>query len=235
MAKRRANGSPSKAVAYIRVSTARQDLSLDAQRDAIERWATSTHVEVVAWHVDHGVRSTTPIEERPALCAALADLRAHEAGVLVVLRRDRIARDVVIAATIDKCAVEYGAVVRSTTGEGDGGGPTDVLVRTMIDAIAQYERALICARTRVALEVKRVRGERISGQPPYGWRVGADGVRLEVDEYEQATIARAREIRASGATLTRTIERLAREGRTARSGRPFALSAVHKILSTSGA
>src|SRR5260370_40984472 len=43
----------------------------------------------------------TPIEQRPALRAALDALRAHGAGVLVVARRDRVACDVVLAGRIE--------------------------------------------------------------------------------------------------------------------------------------
>ena len=53
MTRRRAKAAAAtKAVAYVRMSTDRQDLSPDAQRAAIERWAKGAGVKVVAWH--HG-------------------------------------------------------------------------------------------------------------------------------------------------------------------------------------
>ena len=77
-------------------------------------------VRVAAWCIDHGVRSVSPMAERPALRAALAALRQHAAGVFVVARRDRIARDVVLAASITGAVALEGARVVSVSGEGMG-------------------------------------------------------------------------------------------------------------------
>ena len=71
------------AVAYLRVSTDEQHLGPEAQRAAIVAWAAREGVNVVAWHTDAGVSGAAEIAKRPALLAALADLRAHRAGVLV--------------------------------------------------------------------------------------------------------------------------------------------------------
>ena len=89
-------GRPRVAVAYLRASTDEQRLSAAAQRAHIRGWAAREHIVVAGWYVDRAVCSVTPIAERAALVAALAAVEAHRAGVLVVARRDRIARDVVL-------------------------------------------------------------------------------------------------------------------------------------------
>src|ERR1019366_2531424 len=146
MSKRVRSGSPHLAVAYIRVSKDDQKLGPEAQRAAVEGWAAREGVQVAAWHVDQGVCSVTPIDERPALGAALASLREHGAGVLVVAKRDRIARDVMLTAMVERAAGSVGAAVVSAAGEGNGTTPADQFMRTVIDGAAQYERALIRAR-----------------------------------------------------------------------------------------
>jgi DNA invertase Pin-like site-specific DNA recombinase len=88
MSKRTRTGNPLLAVATIRVSKDSQQLGPDAQRASIEAWAAREGVQVVAWHVDHGVCSVTPIDARPGLVGALAALREHGAGVLVCAKRD---------------------------------------------------------------------------------------------------------------------------------------------------
>ena len=98
MSKRTTN--PRVAVAYVRVSKDDQKLGPEAQRASIEAWAAREGVQVAAWCVDQGVCSVTPIDGRPGLVAALAALREHGAGVLVVAKRDRIARDVVLTAGV---------------------------------------------------------------------------------------------------------------------------------------
>jgi DNA invertase Pin-like site-specific DNA recombinase len=148
------------AVAYLRVSTDRQELGPEAQRAAIEAWAAREGVTVAAWHVDAGVSGAAAIADRPELVAALASLTVHRAGVLVVAKRDRLARDVMAAAMLERMALDAGARIVSAAGEGtDSNDPSAVLMRTLVDAFAQYERAMIAARTKAALGAKRARGE----------------------------------------------------------------------------
>jgi DNA invertase Pin-like site-specific DNA recombinase len=154
------------------------------------------------------------------LRSAFVALREHEAGVLVVARRDRIARDVVLAAGVERAVTIAGARVVSASGEGNGDTPADAFIRTVIDGAAQYEHGLIRARTCAALAAKRAHGERV-GSVPFGFAVNADGVRLVVNEQEQATIARARELRFSGLSLRTAGARLAAEGHVSRAGRQF--------------
>jgi DNA invertase Pin-like site-specific DNA recombinase len=189
---------PSKAVAYLRCSTERQDLSPDAQRDAIAAWAAANGVEVVAWHEDLGVSGGTELEKRPGLLAATESLRTEGAGVLVVAKRDRLARDVLTAALVERLAERAGARVVAADGTGNGDGPEAALLRTMIDAFAAYERALIRGRTKAALAVKKAKGERV-GTVPYGFR-SEDGT-LVPDAQEQEALRLARRLRAEGESL----------------------------------
>jgi len=204
-------------------------LSSEAQRAGIEAWAERERTCVAVWCVDHGVCSVSPVAERPALRAALAALRQHRAGVLVVAKRDRIARNVVLAADVERAAASAGARVVSASGEGNGDSPADAFMRTVIDGAAQYEHGLIRARTRDALAAKRARGERV-GSVPFGFALDADGVRLVAVEHERAAIARARELRARGLTLRAVAVRLAAEGHTSRAGRAFFAPQVARML-----
>src|ERR1035438_8310294 len=101
MSKRVKSGSPLIAVAYLRVSKDEQKLGPEAQRAAVEAWAAREGVQVAGWHLDQGVCSVDPLDERPALVAALAALREHGAGLLVVAKRDRIARDPALTAAVE--------------------------------------------------------------------------------------------------------------------------------------
>ena len=103
MGKRIKSGAPKVAVAYIRVSKDEQKLGPEAQRASIEQWAARDGVSVVSWHVEH-VTSVAPIDARAGLVEALSALKAHSAGVLVVAKRDRIARDPGLAASIEHAA-----------------------------------------------------------------------------------------------------------------------------------
>lgn len=210
-------GDPARAVAYLRASTDRQDLSPGAQRAAIERWAAGAGVVIVAWHEDLGVSGGTALEDRPGLLAALDGLDAARAGTLVVAKRDRLARDVLTAALVERLCERKGARVVAADGVANGDGPEAALMRSLLDAFAQYERALIRARTRAALAVKKARGERTGGVP-LGSSVGADG-RLSADRAEAAAVARARALRAEGRSLREIAAALDAEGHQPRGKR----------------
>jgi DNA invertase Pin-like site-specific DNA recombinase len=225
-------GLPGVAVAYLRVSTEDQKLGPEAQRAAIESWATREGVTIKAWHLDQGVSGGAELDQRPALAAALASLGEHRAGQLVVAKRDRLARDVVIAATIERAAGRVGARVVAADGVGNGEGAAEGFMRTVIDGAAQYERALIRARTKAALAAKRAQGER-TGTVPFGYRLAADRVRLEPDPAEQAVIQRVRDLRAAGVTLREIVEVLRMAGARSRRGKPLGLAQVHALASLS--
>ncbi len=227
--RRRQAADPSRAVAYLRCSTERQDLSPDAQREAINAWAAASGTRLLSWHEDQGISGGAELERRPGLVAALDALRDQGAGVLVVARRDRLARDVLTDALVQRLCEREGATVVSADGVANGDRPEDQLMRSIVAAMAAYERALIGTRTRAALAVKKARGERVGGVP-YGYRVGPAG-RLEADPGEQATVARARELRAEGASLREVARRLLAEGHRPRKGRRWHVQVVARLIS----
>jgi DNA invertase Pin-like site-specific DNA recombinase len=229
MSKRTAQADNRIAIAYLRASKDEQRLSPEAQRSAIKAWAARERVRVVAWCLDQGVRSVTPVAHRPGLRAALDAVCERGAGLLVVARRDRIARDVVLAACVERAAAEIGARIVSASGEGNGDSPADAFMRTVIDGAAQYEHGLIRARTRAALASKRARGELV-GSVPFGFALDNDGVRLVPVAHEQATIARARALHVRHLSLRTIATRLASEGRVSRTGRQFLAEQVARML-----
>ena len=218
------------AVAYIRVSTdrERQDLGADAQRAAIERWAGKNGVRVVAWHLDE-VSGGAALDRRPGLVAALADVEARKAGALIVQRLDRFSRDTVTAALAERELQRAGAVLVCADGNGNGDDPTGQLVRAVLLAVAQFEKAMIGARIRAALAVKQRRGE-MTGAPRYGYRLSTDGVRVEQDAFEQEVIGAIRQLHADGLSVRGIVDTLAVRGIVGRVGKPLTRTAVHNIL-----
>jgi DNA invertase Pin-like site-specific DNA recombinase len=178
---------------------------------------------------DRGISGGSEIEKRPGLLAALAAIKDHGAGVLVAAKRDRIARDIVIAATIEQSARRAGAAVVTADGASDGAGPEGAMMRGIVDVFAAYERGVIKSRTRAALAVKRARNERI-GQIPFGFVLATDGVHLIADTAEQGVIAQIRALRAAGFSLRAVVAECARVGLQNRGGRPFQLTSIANIL-----
>jgi DNA invertase Pin-like site-specific DNA recombinase len=229
MTRRRAKPTDAtKAVAYVRMSTDRQDLSPAAQRAAIERWTSAKGVAVVAWHEDLGVSGGTPLEERPGLLAAIESVDANGAGVLIVAKRDRLARDVLTAALVERLCERKGAKVLAADGAGNGDGPEAALMRALLDAFASYERMLIRARTKAALAVLKAKGQRTGGIP-MGTRV-VERKRLEVDSVEAAAVARARELRGEGRSLREIASALEAEGHRPR-GKRWHVQTLARVVS----
>lgn len=222
------------AVAYIRVSLEQQaesGLGLEAQRAAIERWAAARGVQLVAWAEDAGVSGATELEKRPGLMAALAALHEHGAGLLVVAKRDRIARGVLLAAMAERLVEREHARIVSTAGEGEGDKPEAQLMRHMVDAFAEYERALIRARTSSALKAKLARGERLGGP-----RVGERLVKGSYvpDENEGTLVRRVVELRQQGQTFRAIRAQLAAEGFQGRRNNPPRLATLFAIAQRHG-
>lgn len=229
MARRVIPGSPLLAVAYLRVSTDDQRLGPDAQRDAIRAWAARAAVSVVAELADHGVSGGSDVADRPALLAALDALRVHRAGVLAVAKRDRLARDVYVSATIERAVAARGARVAAADGTANGDSPADAFMRTILDGAAAYERALIRARTKAALATKKARGER-AGNVPYGYDAD-DAGRLVPNDHEQAARVRMRDLAACGLSVRAIAAQLAAEGLASRrSGKPYGKSQIARVL-----
>lgn len=227
MAKR--EGNPERAIGYIRCSTQEQQLSPDAQRKQIKRWCQHNKVRLLRVYEDRGVSGGTEIVKRPGLLAAVEALAERNAGVLIVAKRDRLARDTMISAMIERLAERQGARIFSADNVGNGAGPEQQLMRSLIDAFSQYERALIRSRTTAAMAQKRARGEKTGGSVPYGYYLGSDGKKLKPHRIEQKALREIKEMRAGGATLKRIRDTLEASGAPCR-GRQWHLTTVARIV-----
>lgn len=219
-------------IIYLRVSTEAQHLEgwgLDAQLDACTAWAQArddldNDCDIYREVVSGGAR----LEDRPELLHAVAGL--GHGDVLLVARRDRLARDPIVSALVERMAARVGARVVSVAGEGtEDDSPASVLMRRVVDAFAEYERLLVGARTRAALQAKRARGERV-GPVPYGYSLAADGVHLREELVEQGTMTRAKALRAEGKSLRAVARSLELEGLRPRRGGSWHPAQVQRLV-----
>lgn len=237
-----------RAVAYVRVSTDEQALSPQAQEASIRDYAVRARLEVVAVFSDVGVSGAAPLDERPGLEAALDAVREQGATVLLVAKRDRLARDVARALFVEKLVERNGGSVQSADGVAGGVSPEDKLLRTIMDAMGEYERALIRSRTKAALAEKARRGERV-GAAPFGFKIVGDlrveesvggsvrvrskGGKLEPHPEEQRAIARILELRKLGWSAEDIVGHITRDGHKSR-GERWHSTTVKRILKRHG-
>lgn len=227
-------GDPTIAVAYCRVSTSleRQNLGNDAQAQAIEEWARRNGIRIVEWFVEEA-SGGAELVRRPGLLQALAATVAHGAGKLVVQKMDRLARDSVVACLALGELERNGASLAVADGAGEGDGPTAQLLRSVLLAVAEFEKSMIALRVKAALQVKKSRGE-LTGVAPYGMRLSADGKTLEPHPQEAETMARLRQLRASGMSIRCVMEQATLEKLSNRKGKPFTLRSLHTIVRNAG-
>jgi site-specific DNA recombinase len=150
--------------------------------------------------------------DRPGLPQALAMLARGEAQALIVLKLDRLTRSV----------RDLGEQIDTRTAAGR-------LVLNVLASVAQWERETIGERTATAMAHKKTRGERV-GAVPYGYGLGADGHALVPVAAEQAVIAEARRLKASGLALRTIAAELERAGMVARNGRRFEAAQVQRMV-----
>lgn len=102
-------------IGYMRASTDDQTLGPNAQRAALETWCAARSAVLVGVFTDQGVGGGASLDQRPGLLAALAALKEHNASVLLVAKRDRLACDVLVAAMVERLAERNGARVQRQT------------------------------------------------------------------------------------------------------------------------
>jgi DNA invertase Pin-like site-specific DNA recombinase len=232
-----------RAIVYLRVSTdeqAESGLGLEAQRAACEAKARDLGAQEVTVFADEGIGGSTPVAERPGLTAALEAIR--EGDLFVVAKRDRIARDYMLAGWVDLAVARARARLVSAAGEGtDSDDPMSRVMRVIVDAFAQYERDMIRARTKGALKVKRSRGEKTGGAVPFGYRIVSteiymrgDKVRkrhkLGPDAGEQEAIRTMRALREQGLGYRAIAAELARQGIRGRGCSALGAMTVRRLL-----
>ena len=153
------------AVGYCRVSTDQQGESgagLEWQQERITDEARRRGWVLAETYVD--VASGKSTRRRPELAAALADLEAGRAQVLVAAKLDRLSRSVVDFAGMVEQATEQGWSVVALDIGVDTSTTNGRMLANILMALAQWERELIGDRTRAALSAVKARGTRL-GRP----------------------------------------------------------------------
>jgi len=146
-------------VAYIRVSTSQQGrsgLGIEAQREALARFASAEGFEIVGEFVEVETgKGSDALDRRPQLAAALGKARALPCPVAVA-KLDRLSRDVHFISGLMAHRVPFLVA--------ELGPDVDPIVLHLYAALAEKERALIAGRTKSALAAAKAKGGRL-GNP----------------------------------------------------------------------
>jgi DNA invertase Pin-like site-specific DNA recombinase len=160
----------SKAVAYLRTSS-KTNVGPDKDSDkrqqaAIVAYAKAAGLEIVATFYDAAVSGADPVTDRPGFVEMLERLLSNGARTIVVESPDRFARDLMVqlaghdmlkAKGISLIAASAPTFFLEDT-------PTAVLVRQVLGAIAQFEKAGLVAKLAAARKRKRTATGKCEGR-----------------------------------------------------------------------
>jgi DNA invertase Pin-like site-specific DNA recombinase len=215
------------AVSYIRVSTDRQaksGLGLEAQRAAVAAFCTAHGYDVAQEHVETETgKGCDALDRRPVLAAALTQARKAGAPVIVA-KLCRLSRDVHFISGLMVHRVPF--IVAEL------GADCDPFMLHVYAALAEKGRALISARTRDALAVKKAQGVKLGNPNPAAAAAkGLAVMKAAADQRAANVLPVIREIQATGIkTLADIAKALNARGVRTAQGRDWMPTSVARVL-----
>lgn len=169
------SGKSDLVIGYWRVSIEKQTdgEGPETQQRHIVAWATantSRGVDLWVWDVDSGKE-----ESRVGLDFIREAMARGCVRAVVPFRYDRLARNQYLSELLHREAREHRVMIRSAT-EDLPDGPVGILMRQVIQAIAQYEAAVIVMRMAEGKRTRQIReGTYNGGEVPYGYLAAGKG------------------------------------------------------------
>ena len=216
------------AVAYLRTSSAANvggDKDSDKrQRAAIEAYAKRAGFTLVAEYYDKAVSGADRIDDRPGFREMLQHLASNGAKTIIVESPDRFARDLAVQLAGHDMLKALGILIIPASAPDffTEDTPTAVLVRQVLGAIAQFEKASSVAKLAAARKRKRESEGRCEGRKP-----------LSATRPGVVTLARKlrrRKPKGGQLSLRGVASGLAARGFLNERGKPYAAKSVARML-----
>jgi len=224
-----------KVIGYVRVSTeeqAREGISLFAQQTKVRLYCKLHELDLIDIHVDAGASAKNL--NRTALRTALEALESNEAQGLVIVKLDRLTRNISDwQYLIDNYFGEkakHSSNLLSVNDQIDTRQASGRLVLNILMSVAQWEREAIGERTKTAMAAKKTKGERVSRRIPYGFNLSQDKMHIEPNRYERKTAEMARDFRKGGLSLRKIGLKLSEVGRKPRNGLKWHAETVKMLM-----
>lgn len=160
------------AVAYYRTSSAtnvgEDKDSRKRQEDAVRAYALREGIEIVGEYYDAAVRGSDAVSDRPGFCDMMAYIAGNGARIILVENASRFARDLVVQLTgydyLKKLGVALIPVDCPSHFQEDT--PTAVMVRQILGAVSEFEKAGLVDKLRKGRDRKRRENGRCEGRKP---------------------------------------------------------------------
>jgi DNA invertase Pin-like site-specific DNA recombinase len=214
------------AIGYTRTSSAanvgEDKDSVARQRKAIQAYANRAGFKIVAWFDDPAVAGADAIDARPGFLQALETIAGNGVRTIIVETANRFARDLIVQETGWKRLQAEGIALVAADAPDSfiDETPTAVLIRQILGAVAQFDKAMTVAKLRGARERKRRKsGGKVEGRKSYA-------------ERNPAMVEQARELsqQTPRLSLREISAALAERGFKTPSGASYSASAVKSML-----
>ena len=211
------------AVAYLRTSSATNagpDKDSDKrQLAAIKAYAKSAGLAIVDVYSDDAVRGDNAIEARPGFASMLERLLSNGVRTIVVENASRFARDLIVQEVGYEMLKERGVelIAADSPSAFLDDGPTAVLIRQVLGAVSQFEKAMLVSKLRGARERKRATGVKVEG-------------RKSLAEKRPQATALARQLHSEHYSLREIATELAADGHLNSKGAPFSAQSVSNMI-----
>ena len=222
-------------IGYARVSTDKQENSIDAQRKRIQAQA-----DLKDWKLSRIVEDEDEFSgnlNRPGVQQILELVRTKKVDAVIVTKLDRLTRSTRDAINLIELFGKKGVALISISESLDTESPMGRFFIRMIASIAELEREMIGSRTRDGLRNIKEQGF-AAGAPPYGFRriprtpeEKENGLhtRLEPAPKEQEVMSLVIELRAQKKRWEDIAVFLNAKGFRTRKGMPFNPTDPHRI------
>lgn len=220
-----------KAVAYLRTSSAsnvgEDKDSHKRQFAAIQSYAKRAGylIELPPYY-DQAVSGADPIDARPGFRELLAFLADHaDVRTILVESASRFARDLAVQLTGHSLLKARGIelIPVDAPDHFTNDTPTATMVRQILGAVSQFEKASIVLKLRVARDRKRATGVKVEGRKSHA-EANPNAVALARKLHRKV---RGTDKRMSLRDIAAT---MAQQGHLAASGNPYGPSAIQSML-----
>lgn len=144
---------------YCRVSTDGQQTGLESQIRALKEWCTRNQITEYELFADEGISGAK--ESRPALNRLMSMVENDEVDQVIVFSFSRFARSTSHLLKGLKTFKEKNTRFISITESIDTNSPLGVALYTILGALAQLEREMICERVRAGMANAKAKGKKI--------------------------------------------------------------------------
>jgi DNA invertase Pin-like site-specific DNA recombinase len=191
------------------------------QRKAIEAHAQHSGMVVVDWFNDAAVSGADHVESRPGFAAMLARITGNGVRTIIVETANRFARDLMVQEVGFAMLRDLGITLIAADSPASflDDGPTSKLIRQILGAVAEFDKAMTVAKLKGARERVRRKAGKCEGRKSYA-------------ERDPAMVALAKEIkgRAGRVSLREVARELEARGYVTPSGERYSPSAVASML-----